>query len=152
MVAVPPTVVTATLFAPAVPAGVLAVIDVALTTATLVAATPLKVTLVEPEKFVPVMVIAVPPLVGPEVGVMEEIAGADVEDFRAMVCIEPPAIAVTPKLAAVGIIDCPTSGMVPVFILPAPQARTAPFFRAMVCKAPPAIAETPELAAVGTID
>ena len=75
MVAVPPAVVTATLFAPAVPAGVLAVIDVALTTTTLVAATPLTVTLVAPVKLVPEIVIEVPPLVGPEVGLTVEIVG-----------------------------------------------------------------------------
>ena len=75
MVAVPPAVVTATLLAPAVPGGVLAVIDVALTTATFVAATPLTVTLVAPVKLVPEIVIDVPPLVGPDVGLTVEIVG-----------------------------------------------------------------------------
>ena len=76
MVAVPPAVVTATLLAPAVPAGVLAVIEVALTTTTLVAATPFTFTLVAPVKLVPVIVNAVPPEVVPEVGAMEVIVGA----------------------------------------------------------------------------
>jgi len=76
LVAVPPTFVTATLFAPAVPAGVLAVIEVALTTTTLVAATPFTFTLVTPVKLVPVIVIAVLPLVGPDVGEIEVIVGA----------------------------------------------------------------------------
>ena len=75
MVAVPPAVVTATLLAPAVPAGVLAVIDVALTTATFVAATLFTVTLVAPVRLVPEIVIEVPPLVGPEVGLTVEIVG-----------------------------------------------------------------------------
>ena len=75
LVTVPPAVVTATLLAPAVPAGVLAVIDVALTTATFVAATPLTVTLVAPVKLVPEIVIDVPPLVGPDVGLTVEIVG-----------------------------------------------------------------------------
>ena len=75
MVAVPPAVVTATLLAPAVPAGVLAVIDVALTTTTLVAATPFTVTLVAPVKLVPEIVIDVPPLVGPDVGLTDEMVG-----------------------------------------------------------------------------
>ena len=75
LVAVPPAVVTATLLAPAVPAGVLAVIDVALTTTTLVAATLLTVTLVAPVKLVPEIVIEVPPLVGPDVGLIVEIVG-----------------------------------------------------------------------------
>ena len=75
MVAVPPAVVTATLLAPAVPAGVVAVIDVALTTTTLEAATPLTVTLVAPVKLVPEIVIDVPPLVGPDVGLTVEMVG-----------------------------------------------------------------------------
>ena len=61
--------------APAVPAGVTAVIEVALTT-TLVAATPPTVTIVAPVKLVPVIVNAVPPKVVPEVGAMEVIVGA----------------------------------------------------------------------------
>ena len=76
MVAVPPAVVTATLLAPTLPAGVLAVIEVALTTTTLVVATPFTVTLVAPVKLVPVIVNAVPPEVVPEVGAMEVIVGA----------------------------------------------------------------------------
>jgi len=76
LVAVPPAVVTVKLLAPAVPAGVLAVIEVALTTTTLVAATPFTFTLVAPVKLVPVIVNAVPPKVVPEVGAMEVIVGA----------------------------------------------------------------------------
>ena len=72
--AVPPGVVTATLFAPTVPAGVTAVMLVDETTTTLVAATPPTVTLVAPVKLVPVIVIAVPPAVEPEVGATEEMA------------------------------------------------------------------------------
>ena len=70
-VAVPPAVVTATLFAPAVPAGVTAVMLVAETTTTLVAATPPTVTLLAPVRFVPVIVIAVPPRVEPLVGLTD---------------------------------------------------------------------------------
>ena len=77
LVAVPPAVVTATLLAPAVPAGVLAVIDEALTTI-FVAAIPLTVTLVAPVKLVPAMVMAVPPKVEPVAGVTLEIVGAGV--------------------------------------------------------------------------
>ena len=74
-VAVPPAVVTATLFAPAVPAGVSAVTLVAETTTTLVAATPPTVTLLAPVRFVPVIVIDVPPRVEPLVGVTAVIVG-----------------------------------------------------------------------------
>jgi hypothetical protein len=59
--AVPLGVVTSTLFAPTVPAGVTAVMLVDETTTTLVAATPPTVTLVAPVKLVPVIVIGVPP-------------------------------------------------------------------------------------------
>ena len=75
LVAVPPAVVTVTSFAPAVPAGVLAVIEVALTTTILVAETPPTFTLVAPVKLVPVMVIEVPPNVVPELGLTLVIVG-----------------------------------------------------------------------------
>ena len=71
-VAVPFGVVTATLAAPTVPAGVTAVMLVDESTTTLVAATPPIVTLVAPVKLAPVIVIAVPPAVAPEFGVTDE--------------------------------------------------------------------------------
>lgn len=57
-----------TLAVPAVPAGVVAVISVSLTTERLVAVAPPMVTAVAPVKPVPVMVTAVPPAVVPDVG------------------------------------------------------------------------------------
>ncbi len=63
-------------FAPAAPAGVSAVIEVASTTTTLVAATPPIVTLLAPVKLVPVMVIVVPPAIGPDDGLTLVIVGA----------------------------------------------------------------------------
>ena len=68
--------VTTIVFAPTVPAGVTAVIEVASTTTTLVAATPPTVTLLAPVKLVPVMVIGVPPLNNPEFGLTLAIVGA----------------------------------------------------------------------------
>ena len=65
-----------TVFAPIVPAGVTAVTVVELTTLTEVAATPSIVTELVPVKFVPVIVIAVPPLVDPVFGFTDEIVGA----------------------------------------------------------------------------
>jgi hypothetical protein len=53
--------------APAVPAGVVQVIDVADTTVTLVQAAPPTVTVAPDKKFVPVIVIEVPPAVVPDV-------------------------------------------------------------------------------------
>ena len=73
--AVPPGVVTDTVFAPSVPAGVTAVTVVELTTLTEVAATPPIVTALVPVKFVPVIVIAVAPVVDPVFGLTDEIVG-----------------------------------------------------------------------------
>ena len=67
--------VTTTGLTPAVPVGVLAVMDVALTTTRFVAATPPTVTLLAPVKFVPVIVIAVPPFVEPVFGLTLTIVG-----------------------------------------------------------------------------
>jgi hypothetical protein len=75
--AVPPGVVIDTVFAPIVPAGVTAVTVVELTTLTEVAATPPIVTELAPVKFVPVIVIAVPPVVGPVFGLTDEIVGVE---------------------------------------------------------------------------
>jgi hypothetical protein len=63
-----PATVTVTVTAPAVPAGAVAVIDVLLTTTTLVAAALPNVTVAPAAKFVPVIVTAVPPVVGPLFG------------------------------------------------------------------------------------
>jgi hypothetical protein len=59
-----------------VPGGVVAVIDVALTTVTLVAVLPPIVTEVAPVKFVPVMVTGVPPAVVPLLGEIAVTVGA----------------------------------------------------------------------------
>ena len=63
-----PGLVTVTVTAPALPAGVVAVLLVLLTTTTLVAAVPPNVTVAPAAKFVPVMVTAVPPATGPLFG------------------------------------------------------------------------------------
>jgi hypothetical protein len=60
--------VTVTVTAPAVPAGVLAVIVVLFTTTTLVAAAASNVTVAPAAKFVPVIVTAVPPATDPLFG------------------------------------------------------------------------------------
>jgi hypothetical protein len=71
-----PGVVTTTSFAPAVPAGVVAMMVVELTTVTLVAAEPPIVTPVAPVKFVPVIVTEIPPASGPLDGEMLVTVGA----------------------------------------------------------------------------
>ena len=68
LVTLPPGVVNTTSFKPAVAAPVTAVTEVALTTFTLVAATPPTVTLLAPVKLVPVIVMVVAPAMGPNTG------------------------------------------------------------------------------------
>ena len=63
-----PPEVTVTVAAPAVPAGVVAVMIVLFTTATFVAAALPNVTVAPEAKFVPVMVTLVPPRVEPVFG------------------------------------------------------------------------------------
>ena len=66
--ACPLGLVTVTVTGPELPAGVVAVIEVLLTTTTLLAAVPPNVTGAPAAKFVPVIVTAVPPAVDPLLG------------------------------------------------------------------------------------
>ena len=77
----PPGVVTSTLLAPALPAGVVAVIVVALVATTLVAATPPTVTPVTGPRPVPVIVILVPPDAAPKEGLTLVSVGVDSSDI-----------------------------------------------------------------------
>jgi len=70
--------VTVTVTAPAVPAGVKAVIVALFTSTTLVAAVPPNVTVIPAMKFVPVTVTVVPPAVDPLFGDMLPIVGGTV--------------------------------------------------------------------------
>jgi hypothetical protein len=63
-----PGFVAVTVTAPALPAGVVAVISVPLTTTTLVAAVPPNAAVAPAAKFAPVIVTAVPPAVDPLFG------------------------------------------------------------------------------------
>jgi hypothetical protein len=63
-----PALVTVTVTAPALLAGVVAVICVPLTTTTFVAAVLPNITVAPDAKFAPVIVTAVPPVVGPLLG------------------------------------------------------------------------------------
>lgn len=77
-VVVPPSVLVTTTFCePAVPAGVVAVIDVELATTTFVAAAPPIITLAPLLNSVPVIVMAVPPAVDPEAGLALVIVGEE---------------------------------------------------------------------------
>jgi hypothetical protein len=73
---VPPAVVTATSTVPALSAGEVAVICVALLIVKLVAAVDPNATAVAPLRLVPVIVTVVPPVVDPPVGLMLDTAGA----------------------------------------------------------------------------
>jgi len=74
---VPPAVVTSTLAEPALPAGVVQVIEVLELTDGEVHVLPPIVTVVAPvTKFVPVMAMDVPPAVGPLAGETEATVGA----------------------------------------------------------------------------
>ena len=66
----PPAVVTVTLTVPADSAGDVAIIEVAELTVTAVAVTVPNITVAPEAKPVPVMVTEVPPVVGPDVGLM----------------------------------------------------------------------------------
>ena len=75
VVLVPPGVATVTSTVPAVPAGEVAVICEEVTTVTLLATFAPNLTVGGPAKLVPVIVTAVPPPVGPEVGLMPVTVG-----------------------------------------------------------------------------
>src|SRR5205823_9167429 len=72
----PSVFVTTTLTGPAACAAVVAVIIVLLATFTFVAALPPRVTVAPAAKFVPVIVTAVPPVAGPDVGEIPLTVGA----------------------------------------------------------------------------
>ena len=74
----------------------IAVREVALTTTTLVAAAPPTVTLLAPNKFVPVIVKVVPPAVGPKVGSRLVIVGGEGSTYvNAAVLVATPRSVVT---------------------------------------------------------
>ena len=73
--------------APAACAGVVAVMEVPLSTVTCVAAVPPKVTLSPEAKFVPVIVTPVPPLAEPDVGETERTVGEGLDALALKVAI-----------------------------------------------------------------
>jgi hypothetical protein len=83
--------VTMTFTAPAAWAGVVAVIEVLLTSVTPVAAVPPRLIVAPARKPVPVTVTAVPPLIVPELGVIEVMVGAGLgEGLGELGLIVPP--------------------------------------------------------------
>ena len=128
----PPTVVTTIVFAPAVPTGVTALMDVALSTTTPVAATPPIVTLVAPVKFVPVMVMAVPAVNGPDDGLTLAMVGAATYVNAPVDVSTPPTVVTTTSFTPA----VPT-GAVAVNDVPEPFTTTP------VAAAPPTVTEAP---------
>ena len=107
-----------TLTAPAVPAGVVQVMEVALTTVTIVAAVPPMVTPVAPVKSVPVRVTLVPPAVVPLVGLMAVTVGAPAMtvSVNELVAVLPAASRTTRLIVAVP--NCPVAGVTVTVRLP----------------------------------
>ena len=96
---VPPAVVTRTLALPAVPAGVVQVMLVALATLKLLHAVPPTLTPVAPVKLVPVRVMLVPPAMGPALGDTAVTVGRGVTKvYRVLAVLVPPGV-VTRTLA-----------------------------------------------------
>jgi hypothetical protein len=79
-----------TFTAPAAWAGVVAVIDVLLTSVTPVAGVPPKLTVAPDRKPVPAIVTLVPPLVVPVLGVIEAKWGAGLDGGLGVAAIPPP--------------------------------------------------------------
>src|SRR3989442_1657961 len=119
----PPTV-TITSNVPATCAGVVALICVALTTLTLVAGVPPTVTVALASKFVPVIVIAVPPAIGPEGGLTPVTVGAGgggaayVNWAAGLVALDWPFTATAPPTVTVAV----ASKFVPVMVIAVPPA------------------------------
>ena len=96
----PPGVVRITEAAPAVPAGVVTVICVGLTTEIPVATTPPIVTLVTPVTFAPVMVMGIPPNMVPVEGEMLVTVGADGRNVKSVfAALVPPGVVTYTEVA-----------------------------------------------------
>ena len=139
--------VTTTLTAPAACAGVVAVIEVALTTMMLVAAVPPKVTVAPVAKFVPVIVTFWPPARGPELSAIAVTVGAPkVKPFVLAPFV--PSLFVTITLVApaacagvVAVIEVPLTTV--TFVAGAPPkvtvAPAAKFVPVIVTFVPPSV-------------
>jgi len=100
LVTEPPGTVTCTSRAPAVPAGVTHVSVVPFTTARAVASVPPIRTALAPSRFVPVIVIDVPPVSGPVSGLTDAIVGATYTCVKAFDRVAVPPGVVTDTLLA----------------------------------------------------
>jgi hypothetical protein len=140
--------VTVSVTAPALPAGVVAVIDVLLTTTTLVAAVDPNFTVAPVAKFVPVIVTAVPPATDPLLGdTLVTVGGTTyVYPLAKLPLNDPTLVTVTvtaPALPAgvLAVIDVllTTTTLVPAAppnVTVAPEAKLVPV---IVTAVPPAV-------------
>jgi hypothetical protein len=119
-VALPPGVVTVRFTEPALSAGVVTVIDVAVSAVTVPAVEP-KSTAEALSRPVPVMVTAVPPLIVPLVGVYDVIVGAGTANVN---CVE--AVAVPPPVVTLTLTEPAASAGVVTVIDEAVSAVTVP--------------------------
>ena len=141
---VPAGVVTSTLAAlPAVPAGVVAVMLVELTTLKLVAATPPMVTAVAPVKSAPVMVMVVPPAAEPVVGEIIFTVGAGAATTMLATCTEvlvpPKEVTVAVRLPRDGAVSKVTVNWVEVAEVtwPVPLLKVTVLLAAIMSKSVP---------------
>jgi hypothetical protein len=147
-----PTLVTVTVTAPTVPAGVVAVIVVLFTTATFVAAVEPNVTVAPETKFVPVIVTDVPPEFDPLFGLTPVTVGAGAKvNPLARLPLNPPelvTVTVTAPAVPAGVVAVievllttvtfvaaaepnatvsPETKLVPVIVTAVPPASAPPF-------------------------
>ena len=131
--------VTVTVAAPTLPAGVVAVIVVLFTTATFVAAAPPNVTVAPVAKFVPVIVTAVPPVVDPLFGLtLVTVGGATYvyPPVRLPLCPLTVTVTVTAPALPAGV----TAVIVVLFTTTTPVAAAPPIVTvAPAAKFPPVI-------------
>jgi hypothetical protein len=139
--------VTVTVAAPAVPAGVVAVIVVPFTTATFVAAVLPNVTVAPVAKFVPVIVTAVPPPVDPLFGLtLLTVGGTTYVKAPARLPLSPlllVTVAVTPPPVPAGVVAVIVAPFTTVTFVAAvlPNVTVAPaakFVPVIVTAVPPA--------------
>jgi len=139
-------IVTVTVTAPALPAGVVAVMLVLLTTATFVAAALPNVTVAPVAKFVPVIVTAVPPAVDPVFGLTLVTVGATtyVYPFVRLPLCDPRLVTVTvtpPALpagvVAVMLVLLTTTTVVAAALPNVTVAPVAKFVPVIVTEVPP---------------
>jgi hypothetical protein len=144
----PLLLVTVTVTAPALPAGVVAVIDVLLTTTTFVAAVAPNVTVAPAAKFVPVIVTAVPPATAPLLGLTLLTVGAAtyVNPLARLPLCPPEFVTVTvtvPALpaGAVAVIDVlfTTTTLVAAALPNVTVAPATKFVPVIVTAVPPAV-------------